>query len=212
MTTTIAPLLDASEMIRLGVIGAGGRGRYLTAQFTEQGAQVTAVCDVYEPNLQSGLRTASTGARGYVDYRRMLEDRSIDAVISATPDHMHAQPLLDAVDAGKDVSVEKPLAHNIEDGFRMVEAVRRSGRIVAVGTQRRSYDIYQEAKSILDSGAAGDIRLVTAHWLNRWTALRNQSIKGILDGDLFQGPAAKRSADPVRYFNRLISGTTQAAP
>ncbi len=198
-----ARVLGASERIRLGVIGAGGRGRYLTTQFKEHGAEIAAVCDVYEPNLQSGLRAASPEAIGHVDYRRLLEDKSIDAVIIATPDHLHANPLIDAVEAGKDVYVEKPLAHTIDDGFRMVEAVRRTKRIVQVGTQRRSYDLYQEAKGLLESGIAGSVRLVTAHWLNRWDSMRTPPLKGKLDWDLFLGSVPKRPFDPVRYFNWL---------
>jgi predicted dehydrogenase len=193
----------AAERIRCAVVGAGGRGRLLAGLFREHGAEVVAVADVYEPNLQSGLRAASPGARGEYDYRRLLEDKTIDAVIVATPDHLHAQPLLDAVAAGKDVYVEKPLARTIEDGFRMVEAVRRGGRVVQVGTQRRSYGLYQEAKSILDSGVAGEIRLVTAQWLNQWGALRTPPVKGKLEWDLFLGSAPKRAPDPVRYFNWL---------
>ena len=118
-------ILGASERIRAGVIGCGGRGQLLTGEFKESGTEVAAVCDVYEPNLEEGRKVASTGARPYSDYRRMLEDKSLDVVIVATPEHSHAQPVVDAVEAGKDVYVEKPLAHTIEDGFRMVEAVRR---------------------------------------------------------------------------------------
>jgi predicted dehydrogenase len=195
--------LGASDRIRCGTIGTGGRGRYLTAQLKEHGAEMAAVCDVYEVNLQSGLRVASPGARGYTDYRRLLEDKSIGAVVIATPDHLHAAMLIDAVEAGKDVYVEKPLAHTIEDGFRMVDAVKRTKRIVQVGTQRRSYELYQEAKRVLDSGAVGGVRLVTAWWLNHWSSLRPPTLKGKLDWDLFLGPAPKRDLDPVRYFNWL---------
>ena len=196
-------VLGASDRIRLGIIGAGGRGRYLTSQFKEHGAEVAAVCDVYEPNLQAGLSLASPNAAGYADYRRLLEDKTIDAVIIATPDHQHAQPMIDAVEAGKDVYVEKPLAHTIEDGFRMVEAARRTKRIVQVGTQRRSYDLYQEAKGVIDSGVAGSVRLVTAQWLNGWDSLRVPALKGKLDWDLFLGSAPKRPLDPFRYFHWL---------
>ncbi|MBI4903052.1 MAG: Gfo/Idh/MocA family oxidoreductase [Acidobacteria bacterium] len=192
-----------TNRIRLGIIGAGGRGRYLTSQFKEHGAMVTAVCDVYEPNLQRGLRLASAGASGHVDYRRLLEDKSIDAVVIATPDHLHASMLIAAVEAGKDVYIEKPLARTIEEGFRMVEAVRRTKRIVQLGTQRRSYELYQEAKRLIDTGAIGNVRLVTAHWLNRWETLQNTPLQGKLDWDLFLGPAPKRPVDAVRYFNWL---------
>lgn len=196
-------LLGANDRIRIGVIGTGGRGRYLAGLLKRYEAEVAAVCDVYEPNLKSGLAAASAGAKGHVDYRRLLEDKSVDAVVIATPDHLHAQMLIDAVAAGKDVYLEKPLATNIEDGFRMVEAVKRSDRVVAMGTQRRSHELNHEAKAVLDSGVAGPVRLVTSYWLNHWSALRPATLRGKLDWELFQGPAPRREADPVRYFNWL---------
>src|SRR5579871_1931560 len=84
-------LLGANDRVRTGIIGAGGRGRYLTAQFKEIGAEMAAVCDIYEPNLQAGLKEANTGAKSFHDYRKLLDDKSIDAVIVATPDHWHAR-------------------------------------------------------------------------------------------------------------------------
>ena len=198
-----ARILGANDRIRCATIGTGNRGAYLTRQFKEFGAEMAAVCDVYEPHLEQGLEAASTGARPFVDYRRLLEDKTIDAVIIATPDHWHAQMLVDSVDAGKDVYVEKPLAHTIEDGFRMVEAVRRTKRVAQVGTQRRSYPLYQEAKRILDSGATGPVRLVNAWWMNSLKSLNPGPLKGKLDWDLFLGSAPKRPMDPVRYFNWL---------
>src|SRR5262245_47639 len=114
--------LAAGDPVRGAIIGAGGRGRLLTSEFKEIGVQMAAVCDIYEPNLDAGLQAASTGAKPYRDYRKLLEDKSIDAVEVATPDHWHAQMTIDAVEAGKDVYVEKPMAHTVEDGFRMIEA------------------------------------------------------------------------------------------
>ena len=181
----------------------GGRGTYLTTQFRAHGAEIAAVCDVYEPRLEAGVKAASPGAKPYVDYRRLLEDKSIDAVIIATPDHQHAPMLIDAVDAGKDVYVEKPLAHTVEDGFRMVEAVRRTKRVAQIGTQRRSYSVYQDAKRILDSGAVGEVRFVNAWWTNYWDSLSAAKLEGKLHWDLFLGSAPKRPLDPVRYFNWL---------
>ena len=198
-----ARVLGANDRIRCATIGTGNRGTYLTRQFKEFGAEMAAVCDVYEPRLEQGLQAASAGAKSFVDYRRLLEDKSIDAVIIATPDHWHAQMLVDAVDAGKDVYVEKPLAHTIEDGFRMVEAVRRTKRIAQVGTQRRSYPLYQEAKRIIDSGVTGPIRLVNAWWMNSLKSLNARPLEGKLDWDLFLGPAPNRPLDPLRYFNWL---------
>src|SRR5512146_3023872 len=125
----------ANERIRVGVIGTGGRGRFHTANFKEVGAEVAAVCDVYEPNLEAGLNIASTGAKAYRQYQKLLEDKSLDVVVVATPDHWHAQMAVVAVDAGKDVYLEKPMAHSIDDGFRVIEAVRRTRRVVRVGMQ-----------------------------------------------------------------------------
>lgn len=198
-----ARVLGAADRIQMGVIGTGGRGAYLAGQFKEHGAEVNAVCDVYEPRLAIGMKVASPGAKPYVDYRKLLEDKALNAVVIATPDHLHADMLVAAVESGKDVYVEKPLAHTIADGFRMVEAVRRTKRIALVGTQRRSYDLYQEAKGIMDSKVTGDVRLVTSAWLNHQRSLVPPVLKGTLNWELFLGSAPKRPMDPSRLFNWL---------
>jgi predicted dehydrogenase len=197
----VPQVLAANERPRVGLIGAGVRGRLLAVEFKELGAEVAAVCDVYEPNLQAGLKAASSGARAHRDYRRLLEDASLDAVIVATPDHWHAQMVIDAVEGGKDVYVEKPLAHTIEEGFRIIEAVRRTRRVVQVGTQRRSFDLFQDAKRLADSGTLGPVRLVNSWWLNRTASLRAGKLEGELDWEQWLGPAPKRPLDPVRFFN-----------
>lgn len=191
----------ANERIRTGIIGAGGRGRYLTGEFKELGAEMAAVCDIYEPNLQEGLKVANTGAQPFSDYRKLLEDKTFDAVIVATPDHWHARMVIDAVEAGKDVYVEKPLAHTIPEGFDVIDAVRRTRRVVQVGTQRRSFDLFQEAKSIMDSGQLGDVRLVTSYWMNHQASLSNRKLSGKLDWQKWLGTAPKRPVDETRFFN-----------
>jgi predicted dehydrogenase len=191
----------ANDRIRAGIIGAGGRGRYLTGQFKELGVEMAGVCDIYEANLQAGLKEANTGARSFDDYRKVLDDKSFDAVIVATPDHWHARMVIDAVEAGKDVYVEKPMAHKIDEGFQVIEAVRRTKRVVQVGMQRRSSDMFLEAKSILDSGQLGDIRLVTSAWYNNTASLTQKQLAGKLDWNKWLGSAPKRPLDPLRYFN-----------
>ena len=191
----------ANERVRGAIIGSGGRGRYLTAQFKEVGVEMAAVCDVYEPNLAAGLKAASTGARGFDNYKRLLDDKSIDAVVVATPDHWHAQMTIDAVEAGKDVYVEKPLAHTIDEGFRIIEAVRRTKRVVQVGTQRRSSELFQEAVSVMRSGAVGNVRLVNSWWLNHTRTLRQGTLEGKLDWNQWLGSSPQRPMDPFRFFN-----------
>lgn len=193
--------LPAQNRIRTGVIGSGGRGQLLTREFKEIGAEMAAVCDVYEPNLAAGLKAASAGAKPYGDYRRLLEDKSIAAVIVAVPDHWHARMVIDAVEAGKDVYVEKPLAHTIDEGFKIIEAVRRTKRIVQVGTQRRSSDLFAEAKRIMDSGATGEVRLVNSWWMNHTRSLWTDKLEGKLDWQQWLGSAPKRELDPARFRN-----------
>jgi predicted dehydrogenase len=156
---------------------------------------------VYEPNLQAGLKAASTGAKSYDNYKRLLEDKSIDVVVVATPDHWHAQMTIDAVNAGKDVYVEKPMAHTIDEGFRMIDAVRRTKRIVQVGTQRRSFDLFLEAKRVMDSGICGDVQLVNSWWYNHTSRPRPFQLEGKLDWEQWLGTAPKRGMDPMRFRN-----------
>jgi predicted dehydrogenase len=196
-----ARIQGANERIRAGIIGAGGRGKYLTAQFKEIGAEMAAVCDVYEANLQGGLKEASTGARPFHDYRKLLDDKSIDAVIVATPDHWHARMVIDAVDAGKDVYVEKPMAHKIDEGFDVIKAVRRTKRVVQVGMQRRSAELFLEGKRIMDSGQLGNVHLVTSAWYNYTPSLRQANLAGSLDWKQWLGSAPDRPLDPPRFFN-----------
>src|SRR5256884_2128602 len=196
-----ARIRGANDRIRAGIIGAGGRGRYLTAQFKELGVEMAGVCDIYEPNLQAGLKEASSGAKSFTDYKRVLEDKSMDAVIVATPDHWHARMVIDAVEAGKDVYCEKPMAHKIDEGFAVIEAVRRTKRIVQVGMQRRSAELFLEGKRIMDSGQPGEIRLVTSSWYNNQSGFRQANLAGNLDWKQWLGTAPQRPLDPVRFFN-----------
>lgn len=191
--------LGANDRVRAGIIGAGGRGQYLIGQFKEAGIEVAAVCDIYQPNLDAGVKAASTGARPIREYRRLLEDKSLDAVIVATPDHWHARMVIDAVEAGKDVYVEKPLAHTIADGFAIVEAVRRTRRIVQVGMQRRSMPLCLEAHALMPR--TGTVRLVTSAWYNNQSSLSNRKLAGDLDWKAWLGSAPNRPVDALRFFN-----------
>jgi predicted dehydrogenase len=194
-----AQIAGADDHLRGAIIGSGGRGRYLTSNFKELGVEMAAVCDVYEPNLQKGLSVASTGAKAYDNYKPLLEDRSIDVVVIATPDHWHAQMVIDAVEAGKDVYVEKPMVHNIDDGFRVIEAVRRTKRVVQVGMQRRSFELFQEGRALMDR--LGEVRLVNAWWVNNQKSLSQAQLTGKLDWNQWLGNAPRRHVDATRYFN-----------
>ena len=194
-------LFFGAERPKGAIIGSGGRGQFLTREFKEIGVEMAAVCDVYEGNLKKGLEAASTGAKPYSDYRKLLEDKSVEVVIVATPDHWHARMVIDAVEAGKDVYVEKPLAHTIEEGFAIIEAVRRTGRIVQVGTQRRSFDLFLDAKKLYDTKVCGDVKLVTSYWYNQQTALSERKLEGNIDWKQWLGTSPQRELDVQRLFN-----------
>jgi predicted dehydrogenase len=111
-TAAGARILGANDRISVGLIGAGGRGRLLTSYFKEQpNVEMRAVCDVYDLNLARGVEAAGPGAKSYLDYKDLLANKELDAVAVATPDHWHAQMTIDAVRAGKDVYIEKPMCH-----------------------------------------------------------------------------------------------------
>ena len=201
VASSLATPLFADDPLRVGIIGSGGRGRYLTEQFKEVGAQVAAVCDVYEANLKKGLAVASTGAVSFGDYRKLLDDKSLQAVIIATPDHWHAQMAIDAVNAGKDVYLEKPLAHTIDEGFALIDAVRKTKRILQVGTQRRSAELFQKAVQYAAPSEIGDVRLVTSMWLNHQSGLSSQKLDGKVDWKQWLGSTPNRELDETRFFN-----------
>jgi predicted dehydrogenase len=188
-----------AEPVTLGVIGAGSRGTFVMGVFQEDPAvRVGTICDVYEPNLERGLSTAarkqSSPPHACRNYKELLADKSIKAVLIATPEHWHHRMVLDALAAGKDVYVEKPLCQTPEQGVELVAAEQRSKNIVQVGMQRRSYDLYLEGRKLVAAGSLGTVRMVRAWWLNNHVDERAQTRKldGPLDWEQWQGPAAKR--------------------
>jgi predicted dehydrogenase len=203
----LAAQTPPGDRITLGVIGSGGRGTFVMTIFQKTPAvHIGAVCDVYEPNLERALSTASksqpASPKAYRNYKQLLDDKSINAVLIATPEHWHHRMVLDALAAGKDVYVEKPLCQTPEQGVELVAAERKSKNIVQVGMQRRSYDLYLEARKIIAAGTLGNIRMTRSWWLNNYlSSTRPTKLDGPLDWDQWQGPAAKHAPDPNRFRN-----------
>jgi predicted dehydrogenase len=186
-----------ADQVVLGVIGAGGRGNLVMSTFQKDASvKVGAICDVYEPNLERGLANAKKAgsiAKAYRNYQDLLADKTIDAVLIATPEHWHARMVLDALAADKDVYVEKPLCHTPEEGVALVEAEKKTKQIVQVGMQRRSYDLYREGRDVVASGQLGSVRMVRSWWLNNYLGGKPaEKLEGVLDWEQWQGPVAKR--------------------
>jgi predicted dehydrogenase len=187
--------LGANDRVNVGLIGCGGRGRY-DANLLRQipNVEIVAVCDVYGPHANAAKNWVGPRCQAYQDFRKLLERKDVDAVLVATPDHWHAIPTVLACQAGKDVYVEKPLAHTIEEGRKMVTAARRYNRVVQLGTQHRSAPHFREAARIIQSGEIGPV-----HFVRVWNYI-NMSPDGVgraansspppgLDWDFYLGPA-----------------------
>lgn len=188
----------ANDRPAYGLIGSGNRGRFVSRLCQKNGAQCVAVCDVYEPNLQLGLKD-SPGAKGYVDARELLEQQGSDFVIIATPDHHHCPQLLEALAAGQDVFLEKPMSHSLEESARMVAAVRKTKHIVQVGMHRRSSPAMFQAKKVIEDGVLGRITMVRTQWKGNYGRPPDRPLEGKLDWERFLGPAPRRPLDPFRF-------------
>jgi predicted dehydrogenase len=196
----------ASDKIRLGLIGAGSRGNQLLDMFLPlKDADFVAVADVDDRHasetaerIKKERGNTPTTAR---DYREMLDSKDVDAVLIATPDHWHAIPTIHAVQAGKDVYVEKPVGHNVAEGKAMIEAARKYNKVVGVGTQQRSSSHFQQAVETVRSGKIGKV-----FWVQTWNfenispvGMSNQADEetpSYVDYHRWLGPA------PHRPFNR----------
>ena len=197
----------ANEKIVLAAVGAGGRATALAGGFVARGdCQYAYVCDP-DINRATALAKAVAGSgkppKAVQDFRTILEDKSINAVIVATPDHWHAPATVFACQAGKDVYVEKPATHSCWEGRKMVEAARRYKRVVQVGTQNRSAPHNMEAKEYIASGKLGKIHFCRIMNQKEWGNFKQQKDsdppKG-LNWDLWNGPA------PEAHYNPTLHG------
>jgi predicted dehydrogenase len=194
----------ANDRVRLGLIGSGGRGREDLGTFLKQpDAEPVAICDVYEPFLTQGVAMTEGKAKSFKDFRKLLEEKNVDAVIVATPDHWHALMTIAACDAGKDVYCEKPLTLMAGEGRKMIAAARRNNRVVQTGSQQRSGSHYAEAVKLVQDGRIGEVHRIHAGMQrNIFPGLKPTALQsGLtpqLDWNMWLGPAKKIPFDPFR--------------
>ena len=145
---------------------------------------------------------AGSQPKAYRNYQGFLADKAIQAVLIATPEHWHYQMVMDAIAAGKDIYVEKPLCHTPAEGVALVDAEKKTKCIIQVGMQRRSYDLYSEARKIVAAGALGKVRMVRSWWLNNSLgAAPASALDGRLDWEQWQGPAEHGHLRPIVFAN-----------
>ena len=211
----VLPALGQNSKVHLGWIGTGSRGSYLIDRM-KQGSgdlvEVVAVCDAYTERLTAAKDKVATlwgnSPKAYSDFQELLADPNVDAVVIATPEHLHYSMYLAALKAGKNIYVEKPLAHTIEEGKEMLVAAQKAGKVIQVGTQNRSNSLYQQARQMVADGMIGDVHYVRAFWyrnsLENDPAWRYVIPAGATpqntDWDKFLGAAPKKPFDLQRYY------------
>lgn len=199
--------LGPSERVRLGVIGCGGMGtRHLEALAVNPNCEVAAVCDCFTPRYENAVgvvgKLSGKAPEGYQDFRRVLDRNDIDAIFAPSPDHWHPLLTILGCQAGKDVYVEKPASPTVAEGRAMVDAARRYGRIVQLGTQQRSMTIFQDAIKLIHAGKLGRITSATC-WVstNGWGVGETPGpVPEGLDWEMWLGPAPWAPYSPQRHF------------
>ena len=196
-----------SDRVTVGLVGAGARGQELMQAAAQiPNVEVVAVCDAYTGRLDRARARTGGRATAYDDYRQILDNKEIDTVLVATPDHWHLKMVVDALNAAKDVYVEKPLTFATDEGRKIAEAVRRTGRILQVGSQGISSATVAKAREYIQGGRLGQITMVRASY-NRNTAggawiypIPPDATEHTVNWDQFLGPAPKRPFSLERFF------------
>lgn len=196
-----------SDRMRVGVLGIGARAQGDAYSFSiVPGVELVAAADVYKDRLTRAKELFGEKLETTGDYRQILERKDIDAVLIGSPDHWHKNMIIEAMDAGKDVYCEKPMTYKIEEGFEIIEAEKRTGRILQIGSQWVNSPLTELAKKWIEDGRCGQITLVKA-WENRNTPagawfypVAPDGTEETIDWKQWLGPAPSRPFDARRYF------------
>jgi predicted dehydrogenase len=203
-------VIGANDRIGVGAIGCGGMGMTHIKSFldqakkSEENLQVVAVCDIYEPRKNQAR--SLTGGALHHDYRKLLEAKEVDVVMIATPEHLHAQQAIDAMEAGKDLYLEKPICRHMEEAKKIYDAAMKTGRIVQVGSQWTQEEKWTKAGELIKGGKLGKpVWSQTSYCRNSMEGEWNYGIdEGAspdnLDWNAFLGTAPKRPFDKDRFF------------
>ncbi|MCI0339134.1 MAG: Gfo/Idh/MocA family oxidoreductase [Acidobacteria bacterium] len=203
-------VLGANERLRIGVIGCGGMAnghmQALLRMKENDNVEIAALCDVWQKRLDAAVTL--TGGKPYKDYRALLDQKEIDYVLIATPEHWHAKMTLDAADAGKHIYCEKPMTYSIDESKKVVKKIQQTKVKMQVGVQGMSDDSYETARAYIAEGALGkvvqaQIDYSRNHKGDFWAGQMDTDLKPgeNLDWNAWLGPAPKRPFDPDRFFH-----------
>jgi len=205
-STTAVPVA-ANDHIQIALIGAGGKGMEDAGAAVEvPGVKLVAVADCYDGRLAHSKELWGDDVFTTRDYHEILARKDIDAVIIGTPDHWHKQAAIDAMNAGKDVYLEKPMIHTHAEGPEIIATARKTHRIIQIGSQRVSSIVYKKAREIVQSGGIGKITAISAWWdrnssLGAWTySIAPDASEQTIGWPRFLGTAPKIPFNPEHFF------------
>jgi predicted dehydrogenase len=195
----------ANETLNVGCLGTGGRCQHLMRSLaTIKNVRIAAVCDVWDVHLAAARKLADPRALATKHFKEVLDRKDIHAVVIGSPDHWHVPMTVAAVEAGKDVYVEKPLTHELAEGKRVIAAVKKSGKVVQVGMQQRSMPHILRGKELLDEGRLGKVVKVRLTWNRNTDRIRRNKL-GVdpkaVDWKAFMGGAPRQDFDEYRFRN-----------
>lgn len=207
ITSSAKQAAASGDGIRVGYIGVGARAHQLIeAMKAAGGFNIVGVCDAYTGRIERALERIGGKPTVYTDYKELLKNRNIDAVVIVTPDHWHKVMCVDALEAGKDVYCEKPLTYTPDEGLEIIDAVKRTGRILITGSQGMSTIVQIKAREMIQAGRLGQITLISASY-NRNTAsgawiypIPPDASPKTVSWDMFLGPAPKLPFSLERFF------------
>ncbi len=200
--------VSANDRIQMGIIGVGARVQsgVMQSAMAQPGVEIVGVCDAYKGRIDRAIERTNGRAKDYGDYRALLADTSIDAVIISTPDHWHKDQTIEALAAGKDVYLEKPMTLTIDEGPEMIAAAEKSDRILQVGSQGMSSKLQETAREIVKSGKLGKITLVRASYdrntdSGAWLyPIPPDADEKTVNWEAFLGPAPDKPFSLERFF------------
>ena len=195
--------MGANDRVQVGFIGYGLIGAQHVFDFGNQrDVDRAAMCDVYQPRLEQGVQACGGKAKPYRDFRKMLENKDLQAIVVSTPDHWHCLAAMMACAAGKDVYVEKPLSVFIREGRWLAQVAKKNNRVVQVGTQQRSGRHYQKGRELIQSGYIGEVHTARAgsfrNIMPGFSSPPDGTAPSDFDYDMWLGPAPARPYNPQR--------------
>lgn len=204
-------VIGANSKLRIGMIGVGGMGgghlKMIKDMSADQNVEIIAVCDVWNKRLKQAQQAAGvTDAQAFSDYRKLLENKDIDVVVVSTADHWHAQIAMDALEAGKHVYVEKPMTRHLDEAFKLYDTVKRTGKLVQVGSQGCTDAKWHKSAELIKAGKIGSVLWAQGGYCRNnpsgeWNyGIDKDFAPDNVDWNAWLGTAPKRDFSPERYF------------